>query len=153
MAYSDCDLALFAILRRTSDLDGTAYFELHPGEVPEPFACWLEGSIFIRDAGFDFVADCFARANSKFDYFAFERFDAAQLETLSGELGSFLQVLEPGCQRDTVFARYESLFSREVWKDVATDPLREAVSRATVSILEFVQQTRAAQKPLWVMGM
>jgi len=153
MTYSKEALSLFAILRDTTALDGTAYFELHPGEIPEPFACWLEGSIFIRDAGFDFLVECFCRANPKFDYFAFERFDLAQLDNVSAELSAFLSMLVPGCQREAVFANYGSLFSREIWKDVPTEPLRDALSGATASVLEFVQLTRTEHESLWVLGM
>ena len=144
---------MFAILRDRKALDGTAYFELHPDEIPEPFACWLEGSIFIRDAGFDFLVGCFSRANPKFDYFEFERFDSAQLGALSLELNAFLQTLVPGCQREVVFANYESLFSRDIWKEVDTEVLRGAVSRATSDIRDFAQHTQVERRPLWVLGM
>lgn len=153
MGYSEGDLDVFAILLSSENCEGTAYFELHPGDLPQPFACWLDGSIFIRDAGFDFMVDCFSRANPKFDYFAFERFDLAQIEALCLELNAFLQTLVPGCQRDELFARYKSICSRDIWIDVATEPLRVAVSRAVAGILEFVQQTHAEQKALWVLGM
>jgi len=153
MAYSEEDLGLFAILRDSRHLDGTAYFELHPGEIPEQFTCWLQESIFIRDAGFDFLVECFCRANPRFDYFEFVRFDLSQLEGLSAELSAFLKTLASGCRRDIVFTNYQSLFSRELWKNVPTESLPEAVSQATARLLEFVQQTRAEQKPLWVLGM
>jgi len=54
MGYATHDLDVFRLLRSKEQLEGTAYFELHPGELPEPFACWLEGSLFLKDAGFDF---------------------------------------------------------------------------------------------------
>ena len=153
MTYSEDDLDLFAIVRDKQDLDGTAYFELHPGEVPEPIDFWLEGSIFIRDAGFDFVVHCFSRANPKFDYFASERFSSAHLDALSLELNAFLQTLQPGCPRDAVFATYESIWSRDIWKEVGTEPLRDAVSRMTAGIRDFVERSREERRPLWVLGM
>jgi hypothetical protein len=139
MAYSEDDLAVFTVLGK-AELHGTAYFELHAGELPEPFACWLEESIFIRDAGFDFLVECFCRANKKFDYFAFEPFDASQIDKLVDELTLFLETLSPGCSRDVVFSQYSSLFTQSIWEEVGTDNIRVALAAATRHILEFANK-------------
>ncbi len=153
MGYSVSDLIVFQILRDKTALEGTSYFELHPGEPPEPFACWLEGSVFIRDAGFDFFVKCFEEANSQFDYFAFEAFDAIALGRLGQALARFEGALAPGCSRESVFSRYASLFDCSIWDAVDTESLRVAIASAGGELRSFIEQARDEAKRLWVMGM
>src|SRR5947199_1057009 len=85
MSYSSDDLSVFNLLRDARELEGTAYFELHPHDLPEQHGCWLEGSLFVQDAGFDFFTGCCHRVHPEFDYFAFVRFDRAQIQALGAE--------------------------------------------------------------------
>jgi hypothetical protein len=153
MGYLASDLGVLSIIRDPKRLEGTSYFELHPGEPPEPYACWLPGSVFVRDAGFDFFVECFEKANPAFDYFAFERFDSAQQRVLVEQLDQFIEQLQPGCARGAVFGRYSSLFKQDIWDAVNTEALREAVRQAAQELREFVAETQTKLKPLWVMGM
>ena len=153
MGYAKQDLDVFRLLRDKEQLDGTSYFELHAGELPEPFACWLEGSLFVRDAGFDFFVECFHVANPKWDYFAFEPFDAVQVDALLADIGTFAASLTDGCSHDAVFARYSSLFKSDIWTDVETDMLRGAVAEAASGLQAWLQEVRRSGKVLWVLGM
>jgi hypothetical protein len=153
MGYRPEDIDLFALIRDKTRLEGTAYFELHAGELPEPEACWLEGSLFIRDAAFDFFVECFHRSNPGFDYFAFERFEPPQIELLIEELSLLLSELAPRCSRDVVFSRYNSLFDRKIWDGVDTEALRSAVVSASEGILTFTRQARSDNRCMWVLGM
>ena len=153
MGYAKQDLDVFRLLRDKEQLDGTAYFELHHGELPEPFACWLDGSLFVRDAGFDFFVECFHRANPKWDYFSFEPFDTAQVDVLSADMGTFAAGLTAGCGRDAVFARYNSLFKRDIWTDVDTDMLRGAVLEAASGLQAWLREVQRSGKVLWALGM
>jgi hypothetical protein len=153
MGYVRADLTVFRLLRSKNELEGTAYFELHPGEPPEPFACWLDGSAFMQDAGFDFFVGCFERANARFDYFAFEPFDEAAILCLEADLVRLTSTLKPGCAREEVFSRYSSLFSQSIWDEVPTEELRAAVATASSEIHTFVAGARLKGVRLWVMGM
>jgi hypothetical protein len=153
MGYANHDLDVFRLLRSKEQLNGTAYFELHPGELPEPFACWLDGSLFVRDAGFDFFVECFHGANPKWDYFSFESFDLAQVEALSADIGSFAAGLTPGCGREAVFARYNSLFKKDIWNDVDTDLLRGAALATASDLRAWLREVQLSGKVLWFLGM
>ena len=154
MGYRSKDIDLFAVIRDKTRLEGTAYFELHAGELPEPTACWLEGSLFIRDAAFDFFVECFHRSNPAFDYFGFERFDPQQIELLLEELFSLVSELTPGSSREVVFSRYNSLlFDRQIWDAVDTEALRSAVVSAIEGISIFIHQARSEKRCMWVLGM
>ena len=153
MGYVTEDLGVFRLLRSKNELDGTAYFELYPGEPPEPFACWLDGSAFMKDAGFDFFVGCFERANARFDYFAFEPFDQDAILRLEADLSRLSSRLNPGCSREEVFSCYSSLFSQSIWDEVTTEELRTAVSNAASEIHKFVTGVRLTGERLWVMGM
>jgi hypothetical protein len=107
----------------------------------------------VRDAAFDFLVTCFERANPEFDYFAFERFDTEQVKRLVRELVDFAGDLTPGCSRDIVFSRYNSLFRREIWDGVETEPLRTAVAKCAKEVAEFVQNSPSENQCLWVLGM
>ncbi len=151
--YTNQDLEVLGLLHDKEHLDGTAYFELHPGELPEPYACWLDGSLFMRDAGFDFFVECFQAANPKWDYFESEPFDAAQLGLLIENIGTFAATLSNGCDRDAVFARYGSPFGKEMWAEVETDLLRRAVLEAASGLKTWIRNVQHSGEVLWVLGM
>jgi hypothetical protein len=151
--YAKSDLEVLRVLREKDQLRGTAYFELHPDELPKPFACWLDGSIFIRDAGFDFFVECFRAASDAFDYFGFARFDSIQIESLIRNLSAFSASIEASCSRDVVFGRYNSNFTRDSWDAVETEDLRVPVKETATQLLAFVRAAQFAGKPLWVLGM
>lgn len=153
MGYGVQDLDVFVLQRDKDRLDGTAYFELHPGELPEPMACWLPGSLFVKDAAFDFFVGCFERANSRFDYFAFERFEREQVDLLRQELSNLIPDLTPGCSREALFSRYNSLFGTRIWDGLDTEDLRQAVVRTAEGISSFIEGARAEGQCLWVLGM
>jgi hypothetical protein len=153
MGCTPKNLDVFIVHRDKNHLEGTAYFELHPGELPAPLACWLPGSAFVRDAAFDFLVGCFERSNPKFDYSAFERFDRDQVERLLRELDHLVEALAPGCSRDAVFSMYNSLFRMEIWDGVDTELLRAAVARNAVAVAEFIRDSRSEDMCLWVLGM
>jgi hypothetical protein len=71
MPYTTEDLSVFDCLKDRSCLQGTNYFEFHAGKRPSDHDCWMDGSLFIRDAGFDFLAELFYQTVPGFDYFAF----------------------------------------------------------------------------------
>lgn len=151
--YTSEDLDAFRLLHDKEHLDGTAYFELHPGELPEPYACWLDGSLFVRDAGFDFFVGCFHAANSKWDYFESEPFDTAQSRVLAQEIGAFAATLTTGSGRDAIFARYGSPFGRDMWAEVDTDMLRGAVQEAASGLEDWIRNVQRSGEVLWVLGM
>ena len=153
MGYTSKDLDVFILQRDKDRLKGTAYFELHPGELPEPHACWLPGSAFVRDAAFDFLVVCFERANPGFDYFSFERFGGEHLDRLVVELVDFANSLTVGCSRETVFSKYNSIFEKDVWTQVDTELLRAAVARIAEEVTEFSRNSRLESSCLWVLGM
>jgi hypothetical protein len=141
MPYTVDDLSFFEPLRDTSPLEGTAHFELGAGSPPEPFACWLDNSLFVRDAAFDFFGEVFQAANEAFDYFAFERFYAGQVAALIQHLSAFIDGLTPECPREVVFGQYNSLFDQGVWRGVESEPLRRAVVSAGQGVVSFVRAT------------
>ena len=153
MGYKSNDLGIFVPVRDKQRLEGTAYFELHPGELPKRFACWLPGSLFVKDAAFDFFVTSFEHANPKFDYFAFERFSRAQIDVLLGELATFTSELVPECSREVVFSRYSSIFPPDIWDDVGTEILRSSVVRAANEMTSFIRGSCDKDECLWVLGM
>ncbi len=107
MSYTEDDLILFEPLFDPSQRDGTAYFEFHPAELPEENACWLPGSLLLRDAAFDFFVECFYRASKTFDYFSFVRFGSAEISRVSDDLTAYLAVLSGRTpSRTELFANY-----------------------------------------------
>ena len=153
MSYDISDLGLFEPLFDPSAREGTAYFEFHPDELPEENACWLPGSLFLRDAAFDFFAECFHSASESFDYFAFVRFGPNEIERLIIELNLFLDELKTDPTRKQVFAKYASIFSSDIWSNVATDALAEAVIRTGKVLRSFVETNTKNSRCLWVLGM
>ncbi len=153
MSYTIVDLILFEPLFDPSMRNGTAYFELHPNELPAENACWLPGSLFLRDAAFDFFAECFHGASDTFDYFSFVRFGANEIGRLLDELTAYLGSLSAGPSREQLFAKYVSIFGADIWSGVATQPLAEAVLGAGNNLREFVESKTKDSECLWILGM
>jgi hypothetical protein len=153
MSYSLEHLSFFEPPTDSNSRDGTAYFELHPKELPEPHACWLAGSFFLRDAAFDFFAECFHSAHESFDYFSFQRFGEREIDRLLNALEGFLHELESQPSRDVVFSRYASLFTVDIWADVDTSALASAVFKCGNDMQRFVASKTRDSKCLWVLGM
>lgn len=153
MSYCIEDLSLFEPLSDPEGRDGTAYFELHPKELPRPHACWLPGSFFVRDAAFDFFAECFHTASNSFDYYSFQRFGEPEIERLLQELNTFLHGIVTEPSRELLFSRYASIFTAQIWSEVETKSLAPAVLRCGEKMRSFVQSTTKESKCLWVMGM
>jgi hypothetical protein len=128
MSYCIKDLSLFEPLLNPEEREGTAYFELHPKELPRPHACWLVGSFFVRDAAFDFFAECFHSASESFDYFSFQRFGEAEIDRLLQEVQSFLQDIAGAPSRKLLFSRYASIFTTDIWSEIETQDLAECVN-------------------------
>lgn len=139
------------LIRDKAKLEGTCYFEFHPRELPAKTACWLDGSVFISDAGFDFFVRCFERASPNFDYFSFVRFGRSEIERLLSELSEFCTALTPGCSRELLFSRGH--FTAESWSGVETESLRLALVAAASGIRDFVQTATKETGCLWVPGM
>jgi hypothetical protein len=153
MSYSEDDLILFEPLFDASQRDGTAYFEFHPAERPEEFACWLPGSLLLRDAAFDFFVDCFCRASKTFDYFSFVRFGAAEISRVADDLSKYLAVLRQRPSRTELFANYSSIFTAEIWSEVSTPVLTKAVHSAGSTLNQFIRSNTADSGCLWILGM
>ncbi len=153
MSYGIEDLSVFAPLPGPEARDGTSYFEFHPKELPRPHACWLPGSFFIRDAAFDFFAECFHAASESFDYFSFQRFEEAEIERLVQELRAFLDDVATKPTRELLFSRYASIFTQDIWIAVETKDLAPAVRQCGEKMCEFIQSNTKESKCLWVLGM
>src|SRR6185503_1763175 len=120
MSYSTEDLVVFEPLLDPSARNGTSYFEFHPRELPKTNACWLPGSLFLRDAAFDFFVECFQRASASFDYFSFVRFGSNEIRRLIEELTIYLDSLKSAPTREQLFANYASIFTDDIWSGVPT---------------------------------
>jgi hypothetical protein len=153
MAYGTNDLAMFEPLTDPLARVGTAYFELHPKELPRPLACWLPGSFFLRDAAFDFFTECFHSANESFDYFSFQRFGEAEIARLLHELERFLRETAADPTRELLFSRYASIFTPDIWSAVETPRLVSAVRTCGENMRSFVLTATQESKCLWVLGM
>jgi hypothetical protein len=154
MPYAEGDLSLLDLFYDVKDLEGTAYFELHPGELPSNSACWLRGSLFIRDAGFDFFEKCFQQANPAFDYYSFVRFDPGHVARLKEALSTLVGTLESDLpSRTAVFSCYVSLLPAALWDVVELETLCKAVRLTGTGILDFLQKRVGPSTPLWVLGM
>ena len=153
MSYTTDDLVVFEPLFDLSQRDGTAYFEFHPAELPEPYACWLPGSLLLRDAAFDFFAECFYKTKQSFDYFSFVRFGSRDIKCLIDELTIYLKTLKAGPTRQQLFSNYASITSENIWSDVPTQPLADAVLNAGTILRRFVRSKTKESACLWVLGM
>jgi hypothetical protein len=153
MRYTTTDLVLFEPLFDLAQRESSAYFELHPKELPHPQACWLQGSLLLRDAAFDFFAECFHRADENFNYFGFQRFEQGHIKVLCEELSAFSQQLVLNPTRDVLFSHYTSLLSADIWSDVGTEALAPAVLRCGEQMLDFIATNTRQSKCLWVLGM
>ena len=153
MAYTTEDLILFEPMYDPSARNGTAYFELHPCELPKTNACWLPGSMFLRDAAFDFFVECFHSASESFDYFSFVRYGPRDISRLIDELNIYLDGLKTAPTREQLFAKYSSIFDDEIWSGVATQPLAEKVLNAGKAVRRFVRSRTKESGCLWILGM
>ena len=153
MSYQPSDLTVFDVISDKSLLGGTDYFELHPKEVVKPNSCWLDESVFIRDAGFDFFCACFERSVPGFDYFAFARIPQPHLGHLAAELRTFIHQCRTKPDRPTLFSRYASLFKQDIWEEVGTEQLRGPIIAAGEKIERFIMTASKASGIVWVMGM
>lgn len=153
MSYRAEDLSLFEPLANPSARDGTSYFELHPKELPRPHACWLPGSFFVRDAAFDFFAECFYSASESFDYFSFQRFGEPEIARLTQELDRFLRDVASEPSRKQLFSRYASIFTADIWSEIEPQVLAPAVCKCGGKMRAFVQSATRKSKCLWVLGM
>lgn len=153
MSYGIEDLSVFEPLSGSADRDGTSYFELHPKELPRPHACWLPGSFFVRDAAFDFFAECFRSASESFDYFSFQRFGEVEIERLIQELSYFVHGIATAPKRELLFTRFASIFAPDIWAGVETKDLAPAVHACGEKMRAFVQSNTEESKCLWVLGM
>ena len=152
MSFSEGDLHLLDLVFDLKSLKGTAYFELHPGDLPSKSPVWLPGSLFMRDLGFDFFVQCFAEANPAFDYFGFERFDPGQVARLTATLSAFAAGLQRGATRETVFSFFNPMLPPSSWDTVNTESLREALRSSAAGILGFLHERVRPTDSLWVMG-
>lgn len=57
------------LIRETSELQGTCYIELLPGEYKGQ--CWNDGSLFLAEDVFGLVEPIIARHEPRFDHYAF----------------------------------------------------------------------------------
>jgi hypothetical protein len=153
MSYRLEDVSFFEPLTDPEMREGTSYFELHPKELPTPHACWLVGSFFLKDAAFDFFAECFHSADENFDYFFFQRFGEHEIDRLLKALDEFLEELSGQPTRETVFSRYASLFTMDIWADVDTSTLARAVQKCGDEMRRFIVSSTRNSKCLWVLGM
>ena len=153
MSYHIEDLSLFEPLSNPEQRDGTSYFELHPKELPRPHVCWLAGSFFVKDAAFDFFAECFHSASESFDYLSFQRFGEAEIDRLLQEFQSFLQCIAVAPTRECLFSRYASIFTLDIWSEIETQDLAPAVYQCGEKMRSFVQSNTRESKCLWVLGM
>ena len=153
MTYTAEHLSFFIPLTDKSKCDGTAYIELYPADRSEDDPCWLDGSLFVKDAAFDFVTECFYGANQDFDYFAFVRFSPSQIVRLLQEIRSFGSELSGNPGRNVVFSRYSSLFSRDTWSEVPEAELARRLHSLLIDMEQFIAAKTAKSKCLWVLGM
>jgi hypothetical protein len=153
MGYTTEDLIVFEPVFDPSSLNGTSYFEFHPSELPKANACWLPGSMFLRDAAFDFFVECFHSASQSFDYFSFVRFGSRDIRCLIDELTIYLDSLKAAPTRERLFAKYASIFGDEIWSGVETQPLADAVVNAGKTLRRFVRSKTKESACLWILGM
>jgi len=153
MTYTPDDLALFKPILDLEAREGSCYFEFHPKEILNPPSCWIEGSLLITDAAFDFISELFYSVDPEFDYFSFQRFDGTKIDKLCGELEKFIHKLESDDSRPIAFCAYSSLFSDDIWSGVPTDQLNSAIRGCASSLLQFIRENTKESRCLWVFGM
>jgi hypothetical protein len=153
MKPTTANLVWFTPLIDSSRCADTAYFELHPKELPTPDASWLPGSLFVKDAAFDFFAQCFAFANESFDYFAYQRYDATQIEALKVALDDYLKDIKYDTAHGQLFSRYASVVNRSAWDDVDPKALTASVYQCGQTIRAFVELHSRTSPCLWVLGL
>ncbi len=152
MTYTAADLVVFNPLVNPPQRAGNQYFELHPNELPSVGARSLPGSLFIRDAAFDFYAACFHSASESFNYFSFQRFDASQIEHLKLALDHYLKDLKDDTARGQLFSRYASVVSPTLWNNIETRTLTAAAFHCGQTIRAFIELRTRQSGCLWVLG-
>jgi hypothetical protein len=153
MRYTTTDLVLFEPLFDLAQRESSSYFELHPKELSHPQACWVQGSLLLRDAAFDFFSGCFHAADKNFNDFGFQRFEQGHIQVLCQELSAFSQQLALNPTRDVLFSRYASMVNADIWSDISTEALAQAVLRCGEQMLDFIATNTRQSKCLWVLGM
>jgi len=151
--YQTTDLCLLDVFSDKTRLEGTSYVEFHPRELPGEFACWLDDSLFICDGGFDFFAECFYKAVPGFDFFSFTKATGPGLVDLGVEIRSFIELCRSGGDRSSLFSRYSSLFTSDIWDDVPSDLLRGSIIQAGEVIESFRSRAESESGVFWIIGM
>jgi hypothetical protein len=147
------DLSVLDVISDRSLLKGTNYFELHPNEVDKTNPCWLDGSIFIRDEGFDFFAACFERSVPDFDYFGFTRVVHPHLGGLAADLRTFVYLCKAKPDRKILFSRYSSVLDDRIWRDAETEQLRGRIIAGGKELERFINAASKRRGVIWIMGM
>jgi hypothetical protein len=153
MGYSREALSMFKPLANPEACRGTSYFALYPKELPWANACWLPGSLFVRDAAFCFFAGCFHAASESFNYYAFQRFGEIEIVRLVDEFELYLRTIAMEPAREQLFSRYPSVFATDIWSEIETETLASAVRRCGEQLRTFVQLKTRESRCLWVLGM
>jgi hypothetical protein len=151
--YTAADLHVFSVAVTPAACVGSHYFELHPNELATPTSCWLSGSLFVRDAAFDFFADCFHGASETFNYFSFQRFGPTEIDTLKVMLDNYLKNIKFDTARGQLFSRYASVVDSAVWDDIDTKTLTASVYQCGQIMSGFIELHTRRSECLWVLGM
>ena len=72
------------LIRSTTELEGTCYFEFLPGRYDQK--CWNEGSVFLSEEAFDLIEPIFLRRVPEFDHYAFVEINRSRWSLIVGDL-------------------------------------------------------------------
>ena len=153
MPYSVHDLSVFDCIRDRSSSEGSDYFEFHAGKRPSDHACWLDGSLFLRDAGFDFIAELFYQTVPDFDYFSFVEVPDQFIEVVVTRLHDFSQSLSGDVSREDVFRYYSSLFTADIWAEVSAPSIAPHLRRTCEDLRAYFSEALRSRQPLVILGM
>lgn len=107
----------------------------------------------LKDSAFDFFAESFYRADPDFDYYSFQKLDESEIQALASDIAAFIESLRNCPTEETLFSRYASLFTKDIWSQVPIGDLASAVIACGEELKYFITTETKKSRILWVLGM
>ena len=97
------------LIRDTSELEGTCYFEFLPGEYQEQ--CWNEGSVFLAEETFGLIEPIIARNEPQFDHYSFVCISRSTWERIIADLLHLVESLRSATAIDNLAGEIDFFFT------------------------------------------
>ncbi len=145
-------MQLLRLIRNTSDLRGTCYFEFLPGKYKKK--CWNDESVFLDEETFALIEPIIARHERGFDHYSFVEIQRHTWIGIIIELKGLVLCVRGAGNFDILRRDVEFIFKsseREFAKDFQSNA--EALANMICELVEWLQEQLTTQECVCVLGM